>query len=604
MNYENLPVREVDLQPSEYQKDMQTLFSKLSAAEVKKCAEPLLQTLDKYQYKIDSDPSFDEPLEIERMRMGYIKKSDIIDFLLFFFTPANIHYFLEALPARMCQLFYALADNHYLSGDAAKSIYGQRALEGTKYWSFGVVEELSPYIDFRRVYGFRHGEYCIIAFKSNALCTLINASQMRMMRKTTLSVEGLNTYNGEMSIFQELPFVTSLYESGQLKVGSSKLYTKSFEKAVAKLEMSDFHIQFPNQTVNCCSRRYYVPLQYAVYADEFGIGSNQAAERLIADIVKSYDGIEQSFFKTFLPYIKGLNSSYYNLFDIGSFYKKVKKIFSGSDFKDWTSVEYVCKLVRTTVNILLNVETEYLFLNYGNMERSRLNNAYTEKPISFENQVHQLSDAAVKSMLFALASWGVLEIAYEPTMSKDATSPFDALRYVRLTTLGRYVYGHVKDYTPPVAVNQDNPFELADDRLLIKVLNPASPRLFLLEQFAQPVAPTLYKVDEKQFLREVNTKSELEVKIKLFKRTFGKSLSSIWTDFFANLLMRCEAFTTPGKTYVIRRINKADLRLQEIILTDPRLKPYVLRAESFLILIERSHAPEFDKIMREYGYIL
>lgn len=604
MNYENLPVREVDLQPSEYQKDMQTLFSKLSAAEVKKCAEPLLQTLDKYQYKIDSDPSFDEPLEIERMRMGYIKKSDIIDFLLFFFTPANIHYFLEALPARMCQLFYALADNHYLSGDAAKSIYGQRVLEGTKYWSFGVVEELSPYIDFRREYGFRHGEYCIIAFKSNALCTLINASLMQMMRKTTHSIEGLNTYNGEMSIFQELPFVTSLYESGQLKVGSSKLYTKSFEKAVAKLEMSDFHIQFPSQTVNCCSRRYYVPLQYAVYADEFGISSNLTSEKLIASVVKSYDGIESSFFKTFLPYIKGINASYISWFDIVSFYEKVRKIFSSSDFKDWTSVGYVCKLVRTTVNILLNVETEYLFLNYGNMERSRLNNAYTEKPISFDNQVHQLSDAAVKSMLFALASWGVLEIAYEPTMPKDATSPFDALRYVRLTTLGRYVYGHDKEYTPPVAVNLDNPFELADDRLLINVLNPTSPRLFLLEQFAQPVAPTLYKVDEKHFLREVNTKSELEVKIKLFKRTFGKSLPPIWTDFFANLLMRCEAFTTPGKTYVIRRINKADRRLQEIILTDPRLKPYVLRAESFLILIERSHVPEFDKIMREYGYIL
>lgn len=193
MNYENLPVREVDLLPSVYQEDIRALFSKLSAAEVKKCAEPLLQTLDKYQYKIDSDPSFDEPLEIERMRMGYIKKADIIDFLLFFFTPANIHYFLEALPARMRQLFYALADNHYLSGDAARSIYGQRVLEGAKYWSFGVVEELSPYIDFRREYGFGHGEYCIIAFKSNALCTLINGSQMLMMRKTTSSVEGLSS---------------------------------------------------------------------------------------------------------------------------------------------------------------------------------------------------------------------------------------------------------------------------------------------------------------------------------------------------------------------------------------------------------------------------
>lgn len=193
MNYENLPVREVDLLPSVCQEDIRALFSKLSAAEVKKCAEPLLKTLDKYQYKIDSDPSFDEPLEIERMRMGYIKKADIIDFLLFFFTPANMHYFLEALPARMRQLFYALADNHYLSGDAARSIYGQRVLEGAKYWSFGVVEELSPYIDFRREYGFGHGEYCIIAFKSNALCTLINGSQMLMMRKTTSSVEGLSS---------------------------------------------------------------------------------------------------------------------------------------------------------------------------------------------------------------------------------------------------------------------------------------------------------------------------------------------------------------------------------------------------------------------------
>lgn len=602
---DRLPVREIDMSASPFESDVKSIFSNMLLPDLKKAANPLIETLRRFQYKSTGKPNAAEPAQISVMRTNGAKKADYVAFMLLFFKPNNVHYYMSALPARLRKLFYAIAEAHYLDGAAAESIYGEKIIKTNSYWRSELVGELEPFLLVKRIvyiYG-KHEPYFVF-FRDDSLCTLFLTAQYHEQGRVKPVLDGLSIYNGENSIFQELPFIASLYESGQLKVGSTKLRTKSFEKAVSKIEMTDFNIQSSDEWAGFCSRRYFVPILFAEYADEMGYDNRQPSEELIADIAGFDDELDIFFYKTFLPHIKGLTQGKVSMLDVDFFCKKLYNVFCENDFDEWTSVYDVCQLLRIAPAELTDPESEYMLFDYYDLDRLRLENTCTGKHISFTEQVYQVSDAVVKSVLYALASWGVFEIAYEPTMPKGATSPFDALHYVRFTNLGRYVYGKITDYTPPVTVAQDNPFQLADDRLLIKVLNPQSPRLLLLDQFAIRVATTLYKVDEKIFLHEVSTKSELEIKIKLFKRTFGKELPSLWNDFFNDLLMRCDAFTTPSKSYVIRRINKADRRLQEIILSDSRLKSYVVRAEGYLILIERSHVDEFDKIMREYGYIM
>ena len=57
-------------------------------------------------------------------------------------------------------------------------------------------------------------------------------------------------------------------------------------------------------------------------------------------------------------------------------------------------------------------------------------------------------------------------------------------------------------------------------------------------------------------------------------------------------------------SYVVRRINSNDKRLQEIILTDKELKKYIVRAENYIILMEQKNMDKVSHILRGYGYLI
>ena len=605
---ESLPIREVSLSDDRYKPEMKIFLNNLTAEQVKMIVRPLADSLSRYQYRSAGKPNAAEPKPILKIRNGAKTKADYVDFLLIFLSPSNLDYLWQSMPTPMQKLLEALAEKHYLTEEEAVKLYGKKILVRSSYWRSVFIEELEPWlhcsIDFvMSKYGYAQEE-CVISFRYISLYSVFFGWKCLQQKKEKPSLVGLQTYNGEKAIFHDYSFVASLFESGQLKVGSTKLRTKTFEKAVEKLNLEGFHIQSSNEWMSYCSRQYFVPMLYALYADEWDMGNWDVQEQ-IKKILKADEEYEAVFYKLFVPHIKGIKSNYVSSACVYYFLHNISSVLTENSFDEWTSVEQFIRLMRAYKDGKDNCgEAVFQLFDGYNFARLKLENAYTEYWISLKTQMSEVSEVVAKSVLFALASWGVLEIAYLPEMPKDAVSPFDALKYVRLTKFGRYVYEHDEEYMSPIAQEDANSFELSEERLLIKVNNLESPRIFVLERFAQSVAPTLYKVEASYFMKDCTTKVELEEKIERFKRNFGKNMPQVWNDFFEDLLMRCEAFTKAGKAYTIRRINKNDKRLQEIILTDARLKSYILRAEGYLILIEQKHIPEVIKIMHEYGYMM
>ena len=129
-----------------------------------------------------------------------------------------------------------------------------------------------------------------------------------------------------------------------------------------------------------------------------------------------------------------------------------------------------------------------------------ISNSYdSDTCIEYSNIIEQLSEPFVKAMLFVLATFGIVEIAYREPQKGDK-SYYDGLQYVRLTELGKYVLGISKDYTLNVTNDKGPAFELDDQRLLIKVADSKSPFIPMLKEFAVLVTPSLYRVDYDIFL--------------------------------------------------------------------------------------------------------
>lgn len=231
------------------------------------------------------------------------------------------------------------------------------------------------------------------------------------------------------------------------------------------------------------------------------------------------------------------------------------------------------------------------------------NNYDSDTCIEYSNIIEQLSEPFVKAMLFVLATFGIVEIAYrEP--QKGEKSYYDGLQYVRLTELGKYVLGISKDYTPNVTNDNGPAFELDDQRLLINVADSKSPFIPMLKEFAVLVTPSLYRVDYDIFLTGCNKREDVKRKIDLFEQYICQKLPIIWKQFFDDILSRCAPFSSPLDEYILLCLPADNTALARLILTEPSLRRYVHKVEGYMLLVKSSKIKKFSDAMKRFGYLI
>ena len=608
----NSEVKVLDTSEYGWSDDFQYLLKNKVMDELKEMISPLMDSLRKYRYADAASPTGEEPAIIRTIRTSATpRKAELISFILLFLNPCNFHCYLECMPENARNLLSTIAEKHIITETEAVQIYGDNVVEqsffsrshGVGILRFWVSSDfVKTVVDDNRSY-----KLCVY-FSYNFIYQLFHRIGRADSRPVSDLPEGLVTFSAEKSIFSELPLLDSLYANGVLSVGQNKLRSAAYNKAASNLHFSEFPLNHEGKKnkADACTRTFYYPLIYALYRQHTDVAGHLADAGLVRGMEEFlHDGNEDNFFKYLMPHISGVKRNVLDWAAIYGFLATFKQSLSYLDDKKWGSVDYICHLMRSlNVDISCSVEKAFCTMGSYDFGRMTLENAFTSKYLGYNDIVSQIAKPAVRSMLYAWASLGLLEIACTPSLPEDAVSPFDSLQYVRLTELGKYALGKVKTYSPPIVQDAQIPFELSDDHLLIKVLNPESHLIVVLDRYAKQVAPTLYKAEEAHFISDCENTADLERKIQQFKNLFDKELPHIWTSFFENLLKQSKAFTTAGKQYVLRRIDREDRRLQDIILSDSTLRKYILRAEDYLILIEQKHVDDVSRIFRSYGYIL
>ena len=328
--------------------------------------------------------------------------------------------------------------------------------------------------------------------------------------------------------------------------------------------------------------------------------------QLILQCVKYVFDNASNFSKLFLPHISGIKRDYDLTHNAHELMRSLQQSLLTLNSSMWISIEQLLYLTRcyfkhqARFSILIHEPTSYYNIGF------KLRDKNADEPITYDEIITCITYQSIKSVLLALASWGIIEIAYDPTTTANGLSYLtDALRYVRLTNLGKYVFGKAKFYQlPTTMVNTCKDFELNADRLLIKVLNPNSKGSFALEKIAAPITSQLYRTNFSVFLKECNTKDDIVKNIDLFKKYIANEPPQIWEDFFNAMLERTNALKKVRTSYITRSIDAKDKELQDIIMHDPKLKQYILRAEGYVVLIEQAHLNDVNNILKTYGYTI
>lgn len=543
-------------------------------------------------------------------------KAELLNFASLFFNEDNFHLFLETLPDNVRAIWIAAADKIFLSEKEANELLGEECVIDTHRWhQVGVCNTLGEgifKITSSERFDYSDNNTYYLTFKSYWLRELTYRCSHHTLKdcQTAVLPDKLTVFNAEADLFQEIPILNNLRESGMLTLGRTHFFTAKLRKALDKARINNFNLnekstKYYEETL----RSYYLIITYLLTCERtYDHVINSASPlQLIQLCVKYVFDHTSKFCELFLPHITCIDRDYdYSHRNTNRLMRSFERSLLTLKSSMWVSIEQVLYQTRcffdnkTYVSILIQEPTSYYNIGF------KLHDKNADEPIKYDGIITRVTYQSIKSVLLAMASWGIIEIAYDPTTTGNGPSYLtDALRYVRLTNLGKYVLGEAKSYQlPATMVNTRKDFELNTDRLLIKVLNPNSKGNFALGKIATSITPQLYRTDFSVFLKECNTKDDIVKNINLFKKYIANEPPQIWAGFFNAMLERSNALKKVRTSYITRSIDAKDKELQDIIMHDPNIKQYILRAEGYVVLIEQAHLNDVNNILKTYGYTI
>lgn len=594
------------------------ILSSHTISEIKYLVKYLLNSLNYIRYVAINENNHNYVPDVIKLcaTKKQCLKAELLNFASLFFNEDNFHLFLETLPDNVRAIWIAAADKIFLSEKEANELLGEECVIDTHRWhQVGVCNTLGEgifKITSSERFDYSDNNTYYLTFKSYWLRELTYRCSHHTLKdcQTAVLPDKLTVFNAEADLFQEIPILNNLRESGMLTLGRTHFFTAKLRKALDKARINNFNLnekstKYYEETL----RSYYLIITYLLTCERtYDHVINSASPlQLIQLCVKYVFDHTSKFYKLFLPHITCIDRDYdYSHRNTNRLMRSFERSLLTLKSSMWVSIEQVLYQTRcffdnkTYVSILIQEPTSYYNIGF------KLHDKNADEPIKYDEIITRVTYQSIKSVLLALASWGIIEIAYDPTTTANGPSYLtDALRYVRLTNLGKYVFGKAKFYQlPTTMVNTCKDFELNADRLLIKVLNPNSKGSFALEKIAAPITSQLYRTNFSVFLKECNTKDDIVKNIDLFKKYIANEPPQIWEDFFNAMLERTNALKKVRTSYITRSIDAKDKELQDIIMHDPNIKQYILRAEGYVVLIEQAHLNDVNNILKTYGYTI
>lgn len=590
------------------------ILSRYVVSELRPLVKYLFNSLDNIRYvAIDKENNKYVPSAIKLCDdYKHCCKSELLDFASLFFTRSNFHLYLEALPDNVRALWIAAADKIFLSENEANKLLGEECIDPHS-WGTQVCETLGENIfeiTESESYDYDTNDTNYLTFTYPWLRELTYWCSHDTLEEcqTANLPDKLTVFNAEADLFQEIPILNSLREGG-VTLGKAHFFTAKLRKSLDNVNINDFNLgekstKYYEETL----RHYYLITTYLLTCENThkSVINSASPLQLILQCVKYVFDNASNFSKLFLPHISGIKRDYDLTHNAHELMRSLQQSLLTLNSSMWISIEQLLYQTRcffehkSRLAILIQEPISYYDIGF------KLHDKNADKPIKYDEIITRVTYQSIKSVLLAMASWGIIEIAYDPTTTANGLSYLtDALRYVRLTNLGKYVLGEAKSYQlPATMVNTCKDFELNADRLLIKVLNPNSKGNFALGKIATPITSQLYRTDFSVFLKECNTKDDIVKNINLFKKYIANEPPQIWAGFFNAMLERSNALKKVRTSYITRSIDAKDKELQDIIMHDPKLKQYILRAEGYVVLIEQAHLNDVNNILKTYGYTI
>lgn len=320
-------------------------------------------------------------------------------------------------------------------------------------------------------------------------------------------------------------------------------------------------------------------------------GPMDAPEKFLKDAFEYWINSPTSMEKELLDHIKIRYSGYYDSAGKKRLRDRLFMPLGKISSKRWIDVNHI--LTHCILRGIRLTDFHLQELRYSTFEKTNYGSWKTEKTIGRATAPNVLYLPVLNVFFFMAAGLGLVEICYDyPRGTKESQTdndyeyftPYNGLRYVRLTALGKYVSGKSDDYK--YKTDTDKAKIILDESRLILAMQGDNPVMKIaIEKIMEPVGRHRYRMTFASLFRGCKTRKDILNNINLFRDYICGKPPEVWENFFKKALNRIR----PLKKETVLDIFSIsqDKELMNILASDPKITPLILKVEGRRIAIRK-----------------
>lgn len=550
----------------------------------------------------------DPPLYARRVFQSTAQnKEDFARFsVLMLHDERNMRAYFNAIPEQHANFYRELLLCNYMLMEDASKRFGLKVKKGARYsWEREDRLEI-PFLVYSYVGYDKNWNYIYKVSLSDTLRPFFYKALLPGMSELVCCdelPEGLAHFNHELSTIRLYPVVEALIERDLLEYGTSRFNLASVKRAAKQLGAEEFFTNAVYPKEMLVLRNSFM-LQTAGLVRRFTRKNPRLTtfEEKLKNLINKFLTLTDNTYPLILSHITGFRSTMYDRCYGETLITHIVQGMKTLPTGKWVSVDsFIRNKFLSTSN-----HSQLRFTYYTNATDKKFGNKFSriEHDIDFFHQIEEIGIPYIRGFLFVFASWGLLEMGCRAYSNKDI-SPYDSVEYIRLTNLGEYVFGLVDKYVEPMMDKNLAYFDLDPERLIIRSLQEDNPYESLLTDTCIPIGNNRYKMNEETFLARCRNRKDVEEKINFFKRYISGDLSSVWEAFFTRLLDRCKPLKSlSSNNYHIYTLSSSNQQLVRLLTSDPILRPLIIKAENYIILVESTNQTKFENRLKSLGYLI
>ncbi|MEA1973312.1 MAG: hypothetical protein U9N34_08480, partial [Candidatus Cloacimonadota bacterium] len=173
---------------------------------------------------------------------------------------------------------------------------------------------------------------------------------------------------------------------------------------------------------------------------------------------------------------------------------------------------------------------------------------------------------------------------------------------IRITEMGFLLLDNKLDKFVP---SKKEKVKISFDKKLLQITlsKKSFVEQYLLDEFGQETSPLKYEFSNKSVLSKSANNKDIEKFISKIKQFGGKKLPENWKAFLSELPYRFSPFVRV-KNEIIFNLKENDYHLIEIFSKDPKVKPFIRKAEGLSFIVKKHNLKKLQEQFMEYGYKL